>query len=52
MEQLFVCYRAQALGKLHSKQRLSHWLVEAIAAVQPNKLKAHSSRRAAVSWAA
>ncbi len=30
-EQLFVCYRDQQKGKAVSKQRLTHWIVEAIA---------------------
>ncbi len=30
-EQLFVCHRGQQKGKAVSKQRLAHWIVEAIA---------------------
>ncbi|KAL0181795.1 hypothetical protein M9458_024201, partial [Cirrhinus mrigala] len=29
-EQLFVCYGGQQKGKAASKQRISHWLVDAI----------------------
>lgn len=31
MEQLFVCFGTQTLGKPLSKQRLAHWIVESIA---------------------
>lgn len=57
-EQLFVSWAQPHRGKPLSKQRLSHWLVEAIEAaynssgVQPPAgLRAHSTRGMATSWA-
>lgn len=56
-DQLFVSWAAPYTGKPISKQRLSHWLVEAIALaynakgqVPPAGLKAHSTRGMAASW--
>ncbi len=50
-EQLFVCHRGQQKGKAVSKQRLAHWIVEAIALAYqsqgepcPLGLRAHSTR--------
>ncbi len=34
-EQLFVCHRGQQKGKAVSKQRLAHWIVEAVALIVP-----------------
>ena len=57
-EQLFVCFAIPARGKALSKQRLSHWIVEAIAVAYSSKglalpegLHAHSTRGVATSWA-
>ncbi len=56
--QLFVCFRGQQKGKAVSKQRLAHWIVEAIVlAYQARRLpcplgvRAHSTRGVASSWA-
>ncbi len=50
-EQLFVCHGGQQKGKAVSKQRLVHWIVEAIALVYqsqgepcPLGVRAHSTR--------
>lgn len=58
MEQLFVCFGAQALEKPLSKQRLSRWLVQAVeaackamGAAKPCEFRAHSTREVSVSWA-
>lgn len=57
-EQLFVCFGAQALGRALTKQRLAHWLVEALSLAYesagqqpPEGLRAHSTRGVAASWA-
>ena len=56
--QLLVCYGDRCRGKALSKNRLSHWIVDAIAlaysAVEkapPEGIKAHSTRGVAASWA-
>ncbi len=50
-EQLFVCYGGQQKGKAVSKQRLAHWIVEAVALAYqsqgepcPLGVRAHSTR--------
>ena len=57
-DQLFVCYGGQQKGKAVSKQRMAHWIVDAIALAYeaqgvpcPPGLKAHSTRSVASSWA-
>ncbi len=57
-EQLLVCYGGQQKGKAVSKQRLAHWIVDAIAlAFQsqgepcPMGVRAHSTRSVASSYA-
>ncbi len=57
-DQLFVCFGGQQKGKAVSKQRLAHWIVEAIVlAYQARRLpcplgvRAHSTRGVASSWA-
>ena len=57
--QLFVCYGGVKRGNPVSKQRLSHWVVDAIAQAYdsqslpvPGNLVAHSTRSMATSWAA
>ncbi len=57
-EQLFVCYRGQQKGKAVSKQRLAHWIVDAIALAYqsqgepcPMGVRAHSTRSVASSYA-
>ncbi len=57
-DQLFVCFGGQQKGKAVSKQRLAHWIVEAIVlAYQARRLpcplgvRAHSTRGIASSWA-
>ena len=57
--QLFVCYGGARLGRPLSKQRLSHWIVDAISAAYedrglptPGRLVAHSTRGMVTSWAA
>ncbi len=57
-DQLFVCYRANSLGRPVSKSRLSHWVVEAIQQAYkeagkpaPAGVRAHSTRGLATSWA-
>ncbi len=57
-DQLFVCFGGQQKGKAVSKQRLAHWIVEAIVlAYQAQRLpcplgvRAHSMRGIASSWA-
>ncbi len=56
--QLFVCFGGQQKGKAVSKQRLTHWIVEAIVLAYqarclpcPLGLRAHSTRDIASSWA-
>ncbi len=57
-EQLFVCFGGQQKGMAVSKQRLAHWLVDAITVVyqvqgEPCTLgvRAHSTLSVAFSWA-
>ncbi len=57
-EQLFVCHRGQQEGKAVSKQRLAHWIVEAVALAYqsqgelcPLGVRAHSTRSVASSHA-
>ncbi len=51
-EQLFVCHGGQQKGKAVSKQRLAHWIVEAVAlAYQALGARAHSTRSVASSHA-
>ncbi len=57
-DQLFVCFGGQQKGKAVSKQRLAHWIGEAIVlAYQARRLpcplgvRAHSTRGVASSWA-
>ncbi len=57
-EQLFVCYGGQQKGKAVSKQRLAHWIVDAIALAYqsqgepcPMGVRAHSTRSVASSYA-
>ncbi len=57
-DQLFVCYGGQQKGKAVCKQRMAHWIVDAIAlAYQAQgvpcllRLRAHSTRGVASSWA-
>ncbi len=57
-EQLLVCYGGQQKGKAVSKQRLAHWIVDAIALVYqsqgepcPMGVRAHSTRSVASSYA-
>ncbi len=57
-DQLFVCYGGQQKGKAVSKQRMAHWIVDAIALAYqaqgvpcPLRLRAHSTRGVASSWA-
>ncbi len=56
--QLFVCYGGCARGRAVSKQRLSHWIVDAITAAYTNQglecplhIRGHSTRAMASSWA-
>ncbi len=57
-EQLFVCYGGQQKGKAVSKQRMAHWIVDAITLAYeakgvpcPLRLRAHSTRSVASYWA-
>ncbi len=57
-DQLFVCYGGCARGRAVSKQRLSHWIVDAITAAYTNQglecplhIRGHSTRAMASSWA-
>ncbi len=57
-DQLFVCFGGQQKGRAVSKQRLAHWIVEAIVlAYQARRLpcllgvRAHATRGVASSWA-
>ncbi len=57
-EQLFVCYGGQQKGKAVSKQRMAHWIVDAITLAYeaqgvpcPLRLRAHSTRGVVSSWA-
>ncbi len=56
-EQLFVCYEGQQKAQAVSKQRMAHWIVDAIALAYqaqgvpcPLRLRAHSTRNIASSW--
>ncbi len=57
-EQLFVCFGGRTKGLPVSKQRLSHWIVDAIALAYSSKgvgcpigIQAHSTRGLVSSWA-
>ncbi|KAI2658175.1 Transposon Tf2-8 polyprotein [Labeo rohita] len=57
-EQLFICFGGRTKGLPVSKQRLSHWIVEAIALAYASRneacpwgVHAHSTRKMASSWA-
>ena len=57
-DQLFVSWAARMIGAPITKQRLSHWIVEAIQLAYsskgmqpPGALRAHSTRGMAASWA-
>ncbi|KAL0198414.1 hypothetical protein M9458_006954, partial [Cirrhinus mrigala] len=57
-EQLFVCYRGQQKGKVVSKQRLAHWIVDVIVLTYqfqdepcPLGMRAHSTLSVASSYA-
>ncbi|XP_056619862.1 uncharacterized protein LOC130434030 [Triplophysa dalaica] len=57
-EQLFVCFGRQHQGRAVSKQRLAHWIVDAISLAYqstgqpcPLAVRAHSTRSMASSWA-
>ncbi len=57
-DQLFVCYGGCARGRAVSKQRLFHWIVDAITAAYtsqglecPLHIRGHSTRAIASSWA-
>ena len=58
-EQLFVCYGGKSKGCALSKQRLSHWVVDAIKKAYevadqpaPSEVICHSTRGVSTSWAA
>ncbi|XP_057180897.1 uncharacterized protein LOC130548268 [Triplophysa rosa] len=57
-DQLFVCFGGQQQGRAVSKQRLAHWIVDAVKAAYqslnrpcPLGVRAHSTRGVASSWA-
>ncbi len=57
-DQLFVCYGGCVKGRAVSKQRISHWIVDAITAAYtsqglecPLHIRGHSTRAIASSWA-
>ncbi|XP_066533946.1 uncharacterized protein [Hoplias malabaricus] len=57
-DQLFVCFAKPVRGRALSKQRLSHWVLEAISIAYSSKgmdlpegVRAHSTRGIATSWA-
>lgn len=57
-DQLFVCYGGCSKGRVVSEQRLSYWIVDAIALAYasmgqdcPFRIRAHSTRAIASSWA-
>ncbi len=57
-EQIFVCHGGQQKGKAVSKQRLTHWIVDAIALAYQSQgepcplwVRAHSTRSVASSYA-
>ncbi len=58
LDQLFVCYGGRQKGNAVSKQRMAHWIVDAITlsyqsqgVPYPLRLRAHSTRSVASSWA-
>lgn len=58
-DQLFLCYGGAKLGCALSKQRLSHWVVDAIVHAYeagnnplPSSIRCHSTRSVSTSWAA
>ncbi len=57
-DQLFVCHGGRQKGNAVSKQRMAHWIVDAITLAYqaqgvpcPFRLRAHSTRSVASSWA-
>ncbi len=57
-DQLFVCHGGREKGNAVSKQRMAHWIVDAITLAYqaqgvpcPFRLRAHSTRSVASSWA-
>ncbi len=57
-DQLFVCHGGRQKGNAVSKQRMAHWIVDAITLDYqaqgvpcPFRLRAHSTRSVATSWA-
>ncbi len=57
-DQLFVCHRGRQKGNVVSKQRMAHWIVDAITLAYqaqgvpcPFRLRAHSTRSVASFWA-
>ncbi len=57
-DQLFVCHRGRQNGNAVTKQRMAHWIVFAITLAYqaqgvpcPFRLRAHSTRSVASSWA-
>ncbi|KAI2656717.1 ORF V: Enzymatic polyprotein [Labeo rohita] len=57
-DQLFVCFGGRQKGNAVSKQRMAHWIVDAITLAYqaqgvpcPLRLRAHSTRSVASSWA-
>ncbi len=57
-DQLFVCHGGRQKGNAISKQRMAHWIVDAINLVYqaqgvpcPFRLRAHSTRSVVSSWA-
>ncbi len=57
-DQLFVCHGGRQKGNAISKQRMAHWIVDAITLAYqaqgvpcPFRLRAHSTRSVASSWA-
>ncbi|XP_065325845.1 uncharacterized protein LOC134621241 [Pelmatolapia mariae] len=57
-DQLFVCFANPNRGRALSKQRLSHWIIEAVSLAYgtrglalPHGVRAHSTRGMATSWA-
>ncbi len=58
LDQLFVCHGGRQKGKAVSKQSMAHWIVDAITLAYqaqgvpcPFRLRAHSTRSVASSWA-
>ncbi len=57
-DQLFVCHGGRQKGNAVSKQRMAHWIVDAITLAYqaqgvpcPFRLRAHTTRSVASSWA-